>query len=285
MSTNAAAACEVLAAYNWASGEAGYRGDWFFPFPLEPQAERERGFVGGRLQLAANPFTISGDAVGDAPKYYAQSAANFDLPAVGSLSVRAEIEARTSGVDPGHVVPTAGRALLEGQHASATLHLIDLHQTGLVLDWLVSETRAFVLYERLQLPSVAPAHAFTQIVAEFEVDPGSSHMYEIRYKRRADGGDEAHWLLDSEPQATFGELGIPLDAPARHDRRAIGVYPSRGSGEPLAGKLTSFSVAHGLFSLVGEFPFTEISIPATERIFGQGIEASFGPVSVERSAA
>jgi hypothetical protein len=61
-----------------------------------------------------------------------------------------------------------------------------------------------------------------------------------------------------------------------------GIYPSLGEGEELASKIDSLVIGHGLFSLLDAFPFQHpeapelaVSIPISERIFGQGAVASF----------
>ncbi|WP_189196931.1 hypothetical protein [Micromonospora fulviviridis] len=88
-------------------------------------------------------------------------------------------------------------------------------------------------------------------------------------------------------------MGVPLD---RQGVAYAGTYPSLGPGEPLAGRIRSFSMAHGLFSLLDAFPFQygctppdatgpgacdpryashSVSIAPAERAFGQGAIGSF----------
>lgn len=50
-------------------------------------------------------------------------------------------------------------------------------------------------------------------------------------------------------------------------------------------QMTHFTIGHGLFSLLDEFPFNQlpdqqVSIPVSERLFGQGVRASFDHVTV-----
>jgi hypothetical protein len=56
-----------------------------------------------------------------------------------------------------------------------------------------------------------------------------------------------------------------------------GYAPSTGPGEPLKDRLNSFVIGHGLFSLLDAYPYQHpdapelsVSIPMTERLFGQG---------------
>ena len=61
-----------------------------------------------------------------------------------------------------------------------------------------------------------------------------------------------------------------------------GVYPSLGAGEKLVDKINSFTIGHGLFSLVDAWPYQYaaapndfVSIPLQNRLFGQGASAKF----------
>jgi len=70
-----------------------------------------------------------------------------------------------------------------------------------------------------------------------------------------------------------------------------GIYPSLGPGESLAGKISSFSIGHGLFSLIDAFPYQHpdspllsVSIPVGNsspadagraRLFGQGADGTW----------
>ena len=68
--------------------------------------------------------------------------------------------------------------------------------------------------------------------------------------------------------------------------------PSLGAGEDLRTKLNSFAIGHGTFSLLDAFPYQwceagypeacakSVSIPTSERLFGQGVNARFDNFSV-----
>ena len=75
------------------------------------------------------------------------------------------------------------------------------------------------------------------------------------------------------------KVGVPLDV---QHKPYTGIYPSMGSGEPLANKINGFAIGHGLFSLLDAFPFQHpeapelaVSIPLANRLFGQGARATF----------
>ena len=50
----------------------------------------------------------------------------------------------------------------------------------------------------------------------------------------------------------INDVGVPLD---KQHVKYTGTYPSLGPGENLAGQIHSFSIGHGLFSLLDAFPF------------------------------
>src|SRR6266566_2490590 len=87
------------------------------------------------------------------------------------------------------------------------------------------------------------------------------------------------YLLDGKLVSKVERVGIPLDA---QGVPYSGTYPSRGPGELLRDKINSVVIAHGLFSLLDAFPFQHqdapalnVSVPMSERLFGQGIKARF----------
>ena len=197
--------------------------------------------------------------------------------------------------------------VLEGQQAGAVMNVINF-ATGQLFDWFVSGSTAFALIERL--PSsvtgnttdtsspdwVGPDKMYTQIIREIPVKPGVAHRVSIRYTRGfADASVE--YLLDGKSVATVDRVGVPLD---RQGVKYTGIYPSLGPGEPLRDKIDSFVIGHGTFSLLDAFPFQwgwgfgsagpycdpgrpdftyvcnlSVSMPASERAFGQGVRAHF----------
>ncbi|MEU1689769.1 DUF6081 family protein [Micromonospora sp. NPDC005707] len=289
----------------------------------DPLDGATRAVDGGVLTVSDVPFKTGVDySVYDHLKYMAVSNRTFPVPRQGSVEFSVDITARTPGATGGHVVhgrygppgsaavagsadrPYAG-AVLEGQQAAVVLNMIDFC-TGQLFDWFVSGTRAFPLIERL--PSTVTGNttnpdcpdagevgldrAYTQIIREVPITPGVPHRAAIRY-REAGGHASVTYLLDGVEVARVGQVGVPLD---RQGVAYTGTYPSLGAGEPLAGKIRSFSMAHGLFSLLDAFPFQygctppdatgpgvcdpryapySVSIPPAERAFGQGAVGSF----------
>jgi hypothetical protein len=195
--------------------------------------------------------------------------------------------------------------LLQGQQAGAVMNMINF-ATGQLFDWFVAGNTAFTLIERL--PSsvlggpgpgspdwVGPEKMYTQIIDEVAITPGVAHNVAITYTRGNGNGDSTvEYFLDGKRVSKVKNVGIPLDK--QPGQKYTGIYPSFGPGEDLRTKLDSFILGHGTFSLVDAFPFqwgwsfnpfptcdplypivcnSSVSIPLSERLFGQGVIAHF----------
>jgi hypothetical protein len=202
--------------------------------------------------------------------------------------------------------------VLQGQQAGAVMNMVDF-ATGQLFDWFVSGNTAFTLIERL--PSsvtgntsdpnspdwVGPNKMYTQIIEQFPITPGVSHKVAIRYTRNL-AGSSVTYYLDGKLVNKVSKVGIPLD---KQHVKYTGIYPSLGPGEILRDKINSFSIGHGTFTLLDAFPyqwgwnfdpitsswscdFTNwasacnggVSIPTSERLFGQGARAHFDNFTV-----
>lgn len=293
--------------YDSFSAPDGYdAGDYFAKWnnafgPGEMAVEDTRAFDNDSFHVAAPEFKTSADfSVFDHIKYLATSNQGFDVPAHGSVTFSAEISAVTPGTQPGRVVHGCYGAsgsypsldapcekpysatVLEGQQAGATLHMIDF-ATGQLFDWFVSGSTAFILTERLPANVVQSPGAgtrdtmYTQIIEEFPISPGP-HTVAITYTREP-GQSYVEFFLDGKRVSKVGKVGVPLDV---QNRAYTGIYPSMGPGEILRDDVNTVFIGHGLFSLLDAFPFQHpdapelsVSIPISERIFGQGAIADF----------
>ena len=170
-------------------------------------------------------------------------------------------------------------------------------ETSQLFDWFVSGSSAFALIERL--PSVAnnptlakddPDYvgldkAYTQIITSVPLHPGTTHTYVIRYKRNHTQSS-VEYLLDGDVRARVDHVGIPLDT---QNVEFTGIYPSYDGapGEELGATMNTFVIAHGLYNVLDAFPFQHpdapelaVSVPVTERLFGQGARAEFSNLAV-----
>lgn len=264
--------------------------------PGELAVGATRSFDNTAMTVSAVPFRTSADeSVFDHIKYFAVSSKTFDVPANGAVTLEASVTARTPGTEKNRVIhgsfgpagsypngaPYQAR-VLEAQQACASIHMIDF-QTGQLFDWLISENTALTLVERLpSLVTNSPMPAgidsiYTQIIREHAIGKGP-HTYGIRFWRNTkDAGVD--YLLDGKVVDRIGRIGVPLD---QQGVDFTGTWPSLGSGEELAGKIDSVAIAHGLFSVLDSFPFQHpdapehsVSVPISERLFGQGAEGRF----------
>jgi len=255
------------------------------------------------VTASAVPFTQGADfSVYDHLKYIAISNQSFAVPEVGSIEFAVDITALTPGTQAGRLVhgcfggPSSFQdvnaacvtpytsAPLEGQQAGVVLNMINF-ETGQLFDWFVSGNEVFALIERLPSnvtnPSVQPGApgyvgldlAYTQIIKVGKSKPGVQRRVAIRYTR-GPGVSRVEYFLDDKLFASVDNVGVPLDV---QGVPYTGVYPSYGHGEPIADRLDSFVIGHGLFSLLDAFPFQHperpdlsVSIPVSQRLFGQG---------------
>jgi uncharacterized protein DUF6081 len=276
---------------------ADYDAKWSINTLGEMAIEDTRRFDNHTLAISATPFRFGKDSsVADHGKYIALSKQVFAVPKIGSITFSMDIAAETPGTVKGRVVhgtyvqsgaPYVA-TVLQGQQAAATLHMIDF-ATGQLFDWFVSGNTAFPLCERLpstvtgSVERVSTDKMYTQIIEEVPIAAGVPHTVAIRYSRDR-GGSRVEYLLDGKRVSQVERVGIPLDV---QGAKYSGIYPSLGPGELLRDKLNSVVIAHGLFSLVDAFPFQHpdapaqsVSVPMQERLFGQGIMATFANVVV-----
>lgn len=270
---------------------ADYAKKWANPYgPGEMALDDTRSFGDNAFNVSAVPFQTGADfSVFDHLKYIAISTKAFPVPEDGSVEFSSTIRAATPGTDPGRIIhgtyiqsgaPYA-EPTLEGQQAGAVMNVIDF-ATGQLFDWFVSGGTAFALIERL--PSnvtgspneVGLDKAYTQIIAEIPAS-SAAHRVSIRYSR--DNGGSVDYSFDGTLVAHVDHVGVPLD---EQGLPFTGIYPSLGPGEELGDSIDSLVIGHGLFSLLDAFPFQHpeapelaVSIPLSERLFGQGADATF----------
>jgi hypothetical protein len=281
---------------------ADYGAKWANPFGLGEMAIGDtRDFSTGKFSIKAPVFQTGYDySVYDHLKYIGVSTQTFAVPVNGQLTFSSTIDATAyntqaagrvingSYIASGNPYSAVAR---EGQQAGAVMNMIDF-ATGQLFDWFISGSTAFTLIERLPssvtnpaLPSSDPSYVgidkmYTQIIKEVPIGPGP-HEVSITY------GDEGSvsYFLDGALVSHVDQVGVPLDKQGVADW--TGTYPSYGPGELLAGKIRNLSIGHGLFSLLDAFPFQHpdrpdlaVSIPVSERLFGQGMDATFDNFTV-----
>jgi hypothetical protein len=266
------------------SDGAGYEDRWFnvseFIGTEEPEVATSRAFAGGALNIDAAPFVTSTDHVLDHMKYLAVSTRSYEVPLRGSVEVAAEVVAQTPGAVHNRINPATNRRLALAQQGAATIALIDTGDTGIHLAWYIAQNRAFALYERTSPDGECRLDInFSQIVQEFAI-PAGTNTFAIRYIRNTGApgfNDKVGWLLNGQVRAEVRNVGIPLAANSRNHPIT---YPAQGPGEALDARLNRFNIAHGIATMVDEFPFNQcstgqVSVPANQRAFGQGVNATW----------
>lgn len=280
---------------------ADYNAKWVNPYGLgEMGLTDTRSFTAGNFSIKAPVFQTGFDfSVYDHLKYMAASTQSFAVPTGGSLTFSSTINATAyntqaagrliSGTYTQSGNPYSALAL-EGQQAGAVMNMIDF-STGQLFDWFISGSTAFTLIERLPSsvtnPALQPGDAgyvgidkmYTQIIKQVAIGSGP-HQASISY---SDAGSVSYFL-DGTLVSKIDNVGIPLD---KQGVDWSGVYPSYGTGEALSGKIHNLTIGHGLFSLLDAFPFQHpdrpdlaVSIPLSERLFGQGMDATFDNFTV-----
>jgi hypothetical protein len=259
----------------------------------EPEARSSLAFNQGKMTFEATPFTTTFDNGLDHLKHLMMSTRSFDMPLDGWVMVSADIDADTPGCGY-HQVPTTHRVLKQSQIAAATLILADAGDTGARFMWWVSDNRAMAVYERAPLDgSCALSTSYTQILGEVSLRGRHhrrdfDHNFAIKYRRDTedDDNDRDHdavdWILDGHVRFRVHEVGRP-DHGCAHQQIT---FPAQGPGEELEDRLNSFNIGYGLSSMVDEFPFNacstgQVSIPANQRLFGQGVSAEYDNFKVE----
>ena len=279
-----------------------YAKKWTNTFgPLEmADGHDTRNFASNAFNVSAAPFRTAVDfSVFDHLKYFAASNQSFPVPTVGSVD-RYPAHRRDH---PRHVAqphdigdlhpvrPAVVRQCDQTEQADAVTNVVDF-STGQLFDWFVAGHSVMALIERL--PSnvtgspdfVGTRNTYTQIIKAAPAAPGP-HAVSIRFSRGANGIGHADYYLDGALFAHVDHVGIPLDRqspPVAYE----GSYPSLGAGEELESKVNSLTIGHGLFSLLDAFPFQHpdspelaVSVPLSQRAFGQGVTASFDDFKVK----
>lgn len=302
-----------------------YGEKWANPYGLlemDPAVRSDtRSFAGKRFDISAAPFKVGADfSVFDHLKYMGTSKRSFAVPEQGSVTFSSVITASTPGTIDGLQVnaaagpaftwtdplsPPAGvdlfeQPVLQGQQAGVVMNMVDFC-TGQLFDWFVSEDRAFPLIERLPTnvtgntsnpecagePYVGRELMYTQIISEHRIRPGVAHTVAIRFNRKR-SGSSVDYFLDGRKVAHVDRVGVPLDV---QGVPYAGAWPSLGRGEELGSRIRSFTLAHGLFSLLDVFPYQHPDVPelsysiptgsgdpstaGNARLFGQGAIGSW----------
>ena len=240
---------------------------------------------------------------------------SFAVPSSGSVEFSSDMTALTPGTitpltqlgiygpsgtwtNAPPTTPDYQANVLQGQQAGVVMNMVDFC-TGQLFDWFLAGNTAFTLIDRLPTnvtgntsnpycpgaTYVGREKMYTQIAAEVSVTAGVTHHVAIKY---TSSENSVSYYLEGKQVTKVKNVGIPLD---KQGVKYTGIYPSLGAGESLAGQIHSFSIGHGLFSLIDAFPYQHpeapelsVSIPVGSsnpadagraRLFGQGADGTW----------
>ena len=310
--TGAAAKPDTTKVKYDAASDAEYAAMWVNSFgPGELAAGGTRTVTNRGVTVDAVPFHVGADfSVFDHLKYIAISTESFEVPESGSLEFSVDITAETPGTEEGRVIhgcygPSGSYAAVgdpcaqpfeqvarQGQQAGVVLNMVNF-ETGQLFDWFIAGDTAFALIERLPTvvtgsPGTPLDLAYTQIIKEVDIKPGKTHTVAIRYTR-GPAISRVEYFLDGKLFVQVDDVGVPLDV---QGVPFTGYAPATGQGESLKDRLDSFVIGHGLFSLLDAFPYQHpeapqlsVSIPLSERLFGQGAVGTWDKFRVTTKTA
>jgi len=131
-------------------------------------------------------------------------------------------------------------------------------------------------------PPAAPLSIWTrltQVVKQADIGSGSQKVA-IRCTLTDNTTSFVEFFINDKLFARVDKVGVPRDKQGQSDtgiNASVGVTPgvtARAPGEVLGSQINSFSIGHGLFSLLDAFPFQHpqrpdlsANIPVSERLF------------------
>ncbi len=154
----------------------------------------------GTMEITVNPFRLKHDSIHmlDDPKHLIVSPQPIEVAEQGTTRVSCEMACESYNGNSDD--------LLDG---FIGLVVADFSQ-GMVLDWILSGTRAGIIYERLPIPGVTPeGESFTHVVQSPFVatnSPGEFHRYEVALNPSQ---HSCEWLVDGH--RFFITRDVPVD--------------------------------------------------------------------------
>lgn len=166
----------------------------------EPNAEVE--VCDGVLRITADPFTLKHDRIHmfDDPKHMYVSTRQFDLPKTGPVSFEVDMAIENYGCNADDL-----------RDGFAAFNVLDL-ATAMVFDFIVTNTKIGVIYERLLVPNLTDeATAFTYLVeapfVKVRNKPREFHNYRIEIDR---GASRAVWYVDGKRFFRVDQLPVDV---------------------------------------------------------------------------
>ena len=191
---------------------------WFFfeqpNFIARDQMARVSS-TNGELTVEIPRYTLTTTGINDHPKVLMYiSAANkdtgfpgFKVPDEGEFYYGAKISVETFGTEKNPFNAPASDFRL----SSGGMVTIDF-DTFMVYDFLITPTKAYVLYERLPFDGKVkdPVAFFTYVLPVSEIQQGAKHHYKLSYNRSK---YQVHYYIDGKRVFAVNEFGrrLPKD--------------------------------------------------------------------------
>lgn len=270
-------------------GEIGSKADWFLYrqqdfIGRDPQTRLS--FLKNRLEITIPEYSLTAVGVNDHIKFlFFRNTVNketgfpgYAVPESGDLNFEVTAKVRTMGTEPNPFdVPKDDYRL-----SSGTLLSIDF-VNFLVYGFLITENKAYVLYERWPYDDDIEDQAafFSYIIPVIDLDPGTEHVYKTGYNRET---NTISWFIDGNKVYQWDEFGKRLgeeadehcvlcDLPDSGDPASIPIIESQqrlfGAG------LITFLDA-GMRQDNELVDIHDLNIEKEKKIFGQGGELVIG---------
>lgn len=153
----------------------------------------------GTMRITVDPFRLKHDTVHmlDDPKHLLVTPQPIPLTPGAKTTVSVDMACETLNGNPDD--------LLDGMIGLVVADFT----TGMIFDWVLSATRAGVIYERLPIPGVTPdGEAFSYVVQSPFVAtnrPGEFHRYEVTLDP---AGRTGEWRVDGRPFYRTGAVPV-----------------------------------------------------------------------------
>jgi hypothetical protein len=234
----------------------------------------------GELTIDIPRYTLTRTGINDHPKVLMYISAlnketgfpGFKVPEEGEFYYGAKIKVQTFGTEKNPFNAPASDFRL----SSGGLVTIDF-DTFMVYDFLITPTKAYVLYERLPFDGKVkdPVAFFTYVLPVSEIQQGTKHNYKLSYNMSK---YQVHYYIDGKRVFTVNEFGrrLPKDY---DDFLQFKDLPGSGNPENLQlvksnQRLTGiglFTMLDGRMRYGGELVnIHDPTLEPAKKVFGQG---------------
>jgi hypothetical protein len=209
----------------------------------------------GGLTIDSNPFTKYEIGLGvlDHVKFLIFTNRVFNTPSYGELSFNAKINMEAFNVANHPFGAQVQDPQSDLRLAAAAFNVLSL-SNGFIFDFLITNTKIYALYERLDIARVPYGNyaAFTFAIPVVDIVPNSSHLYTISFN--ADQ-KSVRWLVDGKEVYKVFMIGTLVS------RQFMGL--DLGGQEEMVFP-TSLQIGFGTFTLLDAYSPCNVVTPALD---------------------